>query len=402
MKFRFAEEEDSCGLVTRLASSMGWVEPQHLLKAEYMHEQWQPEKVGCLQLNLLGVGLCAAEFPACEAVTGWVPCVWLVLGSVVACEWPLPELWPQMDSVLSHCVLAAYYTLLSTRPLSCALCSCLQVAELLQCMQPGSSSFRIDLLTKSYAAIKQQLQEAAADPSSWLGSSSNSSNSGSGVQGFTEPWFKLDALSVKLPDSLTGSWAESAVADDLALPPPNPYIPSDFELKTDGSTAAAAAAADSKQLLAAVAPWMLVGGAAAKPDMLLAAPPAMLLDEPGRQLLCFRKQPSSSISTAAEVLLAYTGDRTGRQQEAMYKQQSNGLPYNPDACATTASSFLQVCGCGTSWPLPTSSRACAPTSGYPGLLLLPAPLLLCWVRCGCGWWRRPWLRTPTWQVGGQE
>ncbi|WIA17248.1 hypothetical protein OEZ85_014121 [Tetradesmus obliquus] len=205
MKFRFAEEEDSCDLVTRLASNMSWVAPQHLLAAEYLHEEWQPEKV----------------------------------------------------------------------------------AELLQCMQPASSSFRIDLLTKSYAAVQQQLQEAAADPTSWL--SSGDSSSSSRVQGFTEPWFKMDALLVKLPDSLTGGWAESAVADDLALPPPNPYIPSDFELKTDGSTAAAAAAAaaDSKQLLAAVAPWMLVGGAAAaeaQPEMLLAAPPAMLLDEPGLRL----------------------------------------------------------------------------------------------------------------------
>jgi nardilysin len=51
MKFRFAEEEDSCDLVTRLASSMGWIAPQHLLKAEYMHEQWQPEKVRRLHLS---------------------------------------------------------------------------------------------------------------------------------------------------------------------------------------------------------------------------------------------------------------------------------------------------------------------------------------------------------------
>jgi hypothetical protein len=153
-------------------------------------------------------------------------------------------------------------------------------------MHPASSSFRIDLLTKSYAAIKQQLQDAAADPSSWLSSRSNSS---AGVQEFTEPWFKMDALSVKLPDSLTGSWAGSAVADDLALPPPNPYIPSDFELKSDGS-ATAAAAADGKQLLAAVAPWMLVGGAAAQPEMLLAAPPVMLLDEPGRNGFAFAGQ----------------------------------------------------------------------------------------------------------------
>jgi hypothetical protein len=160
-------------------------------------------------------------------------------------------------------------------------CVRLQVAELLGCMNPARSSFRIDLLTKSYTAIKQQLQQAAADPGSWL-STGNSSSSSSRVQDFTEPWFKMDALSVNLPESLIGGWAESAVADDLALPPPNPYIPSDFELKTDGS----AAAADSKQLLAAVEPWMLVGGAAAQPDMLLAAPPAMLLDEPGEVTRC--------------------------------------------------------------------------------------------------------------------
>jgi hypothetical protein len=146
-------------------------------------------------------------------------------------------------------------------------------------MHPASSSFRIDLLTKSYTAIKQQLQQAAADPGSWL----NPGSSSSGVQDFTEPWFKMDALSVKLPDSLTGGWAESAVADDLALPPPNPYIPSDFELKTDGSSAAAV---DSKQLLAAVERWMLVGGAVAQPEMVLAAPPAMLLDEPGARFCC--------------------------------------------------------------------------------------------------------------------
>jgi hypothetical protein len=43
---RFLEEEDSCDFVTRLASTMGWVEPQHLLSADYLHQQWQPDKVG--------------------------------------------------------------------------------------------------------------------------------------------------------------------------------------------------------------------------------------------------------------------------------------------------------------------------------------------------------------------
>lgn len=56
MRFRFLEEEDSCDLVTRLASSMGWVAPEHLLVADYLHTQWQPDQVrhtGCCR----GVGM---------------------------------------------------------------------------------------------------------------------------------------------------------------------------------------------------------------------------------------------------------------------------------------------------------------------------------------------------------
>jgi secreted Zn-dependent insulinase-like peptidase len=45
MKFRFIEEEDSCDFATRLAATMGWVEPQHLLAADYLHEHWQPDRV---------------------------------------------------------------------------------------------------------------------------------------------------------------------------------------------------------------------------------------------------------------------------------------------------------------------------------------------------------------------
>lgn len=42
---RFMEEEDSCDFVTRLASTMGWVDHAHLLAADYLHQQWQPERV---------------------------------------------------------------------------------------------------------------------------------------------------------------------------------------------------------------------------------------------------------------------------------------------------------------------------------------------------------------------
>lgn len=70
----------------------------------------------------------------------------------------------------------------------------------------------------------------------------------------------------------------------------------------------------------------------------------------------------------------------------------------PSARALLPHAFLQACVCGTSWPAATSSRAPVPTSVWPGLLLLPALLLPCWARCGCGWWRRRWRRMRTWQV----
>lgn len=42
---RFMEEDDSCDFATRLAATMGWVEPQHLLVADYLHQHWQPDRV---------------------------------------------------------------------------------------------------------------------------------------------------------------------------------------------------------------------------------------------------------------------------------------------------------------------------------------------------------------------
>lgn len=65
MKFRFAEEEDSCDLVTRLASNMGWVAPQHLLAAEYLHEEWQPEKVRGLLMPCCRRWICLLAALSC-------------------------------------------------------------------------------------------------------------------------------------------------------------------------------------------------------------------------------------------------------------------------------------------------------------------------------------------------
>lgn len=45
MKFRFQEEEESSDYVSRLAAGMHLVKPEHVLVADYLHEEWQPDMV---------------------------------------------------------------------------------------------------------------------------------------------------------------------------------------------------------------------------------------------------------------------------------------------------------------------------------------------------------------------
>jgi hypothetical protein len=194
----------------------------------------------------------------------------------------------------------------------------LQVMELLGNMHPTNSSYRIDLLTKSYTQLKEQLLQTthtintSSSTSGANGAMALGALAGSGpVTQLTEPWFGFDAISVPLPDQLTASWASSGEGDELGLPPPNPYIPTDFNLKFTAE-AAARPAGDSQQkqqqqqqqqqqpkqlhkkekeqqqqpamkVLPGVQDWMLVGDSAAAADIdsILATPPAMLVDDPG-------------------------------------------------------------------------------------------------------------------------
>lgn len=165
-------------------------------------------------------------------------------------------------------------------------------------MDPVNSSYRIDLLTKSFSELKEQLlaqHVSAQDNNSSSGTSSglftSSSNEGA-VRTLTEPWFNMEAVSVQLAEQLTASWHQAEPADDLALPPQNPYIPSDFELKSDNQPSAAGDGAMQQQqeqqdgilgLESLIHSWMLIDGDAAKPSVVLAQPPAMLVDEPGMQ-----------------------------------------------------------------------------------------------------------------------
>ena len=45
MRFRFAEEEDPCDFVTRLAEDAPYFAPEHILQGSYLYDQWEPELV---------------------------------------------------------------------------------------------------------------------------------------------------------------------------------------------------------------------------------------------------------------------------------------------------------------------------------------------------------------------
>ena len=106
-----------------------------------------------------------------------------------------------------------------------------------------------------------------------------------------EPWFDMAAVSWELPDDLTSSWATGDISTDLALPPHNPYVPTDFTLKGPPPAAAAAggdAAAGGEgekqqQEIAALPAWVLspVGGRPSSINVLLSSPPGMILDAQG-------------------------------------------------------------------------------------------------------------------------
>lgn len=45
MHFKFAEEEDACEYVLRLAADAPYYAPEHLLNGHYLHDQWDPQLV---------------------------------------------------------------------------------------------------------------------------------------------------------------------------------------------------------------------------------------------------------------------------------------------------------------------------------------------------------------------
>jgi nardilysin len=128
------------------------------------------------------------------------------------------------------------------------------IQTLLDRMKPQGEAacYRIDLLTKSYDASKKQLEELA----------------GPAIKTELEPWFDLEALSVEVPRSLSLSWSGSR-STTMHLPPVNPYVPSNFELRATPADVEA----DRRQAVEIQESNQL--------PALLSTPPVMICDEPG-------------------------------------------------------------------------------------------------------------------------
>ena len=67
LRFRFAEEEDACEYVSRLAADMPHYAPEHVLCGPHLYEKWDPSLVCLVWFSLLSYN-CPA-FAACLTLT---------------------------------------------------------------------------------------------------------------------------------------------------------------------------------------------------------------------------------------------------------------------------------------------------------------------------------------------
>ena len=105
------------------------------------------------------------------------------------------------------------------------------ISNLLDKMTPGS--VRLDLQTKAFEECKKVfLEEILGGDGN--GADGNGVTAAEGVKIGEEPWFKIPFLLAPLPQTILTEWtsATKPPPEDLSLPPPNPYLPSDFTLKS--------------------------------------------------------------------------------------------------------------------------------------------------------------------------
>ena len=86
-----------------------------------------------------------------------------------------------------------------------------------------------------------------------------------------EPWFGLEALVIEVPESMRRTWSD-ARSTAMNLPPVNPYVPTNFELRAseedvESNRKRAVEIQESNSLPA-----------------LLSTPPVMICEEPGLRI----------------------------------------------------------------------------------------------------------------------
>ncbi len=142
--------------VTAVASNMHLCLPHHCLCSEYLYEEWDPKLVR-------GCG---------DTVEG----VWGRCGGGVK------EVWRMCVCVTASLSLTHTHTLAHENVINS------QVSELFGYMRAdGDSSYRVDLLTKSFEKVRRQMEALAA-------------SSGQALREEKEPWFQLEAVAVEVPE----------------------------------------------------------------------------------------------------------------------------------------------------------------------------------------------------------
>lgn len=64
LRFRFADEEESCDYVSRLAADMPLYPPEHVLSGGFLYEEWRPDLVRgfcCLPAMSAGMPLAGVD-----------------------------------------------------------------------------------------------------------------------------------------------------------------------------------------------------------------------------------------------------------------------------------------------------------------------------------------------------
>ena len=219
------------------------------------------------------------------------------------------------------CVSCAMRLHVAARRLTTSTHATLQISQLLASMTAASACIAVS--THAFEQVTHELQSSMP-----------------GATRDTEPWFSFSYMDVPLHESLLASWAAAEPGPDLALPPRNDYVASDFSLhccQTDTANSASAATGARGD----------TNGITASPAA-FPAPPTMLVDVPGLRLwhkldATFRLPRAAAYLRLASPAL-YETPRAGAGAHLLVKLLENAL------CETA---YL---GVAVAWLNPESGR----------------------------------------------